>query len=93
MTGVTLRLRALNGTPLDEPAVREHVVQVAHQLAAANGLRIASLETTGSLLLVTVEADSVVAVGLLSELRRATNTWYEDRYKDGPLWGTGHKRS
>ena len=24
----------------------------------------------------------------LAELRRITNKWYEDKYRDGPLWGT-----
>lgn len=90
MNGVTLRLRALSGTPLDEPAVRGHVVRAAHELAAANRLAITALETTGTLLVVTLETDSLTALGLLSELRRSTNAWYEARYRDGPLWGTGH---
>ncbi|MFZ4574901.1 MAG: hypothetical protein ACOYN0_10925 [Phycisphaerales bacterium] len=93
MSGTTLRLRALSGSPLDEPAVREQVVASFRSLAAAAGVRVLAVETTGALLVVTIEAEAMTALGILTDLRRQTNVWFEERYKDGPLWGTRAPRS
>ena len=35
-----------------------------------------------------LDAERIVGLGFLAELRRSTNTWYEQKYRDGPLWGT-----
>lgn len=88
MKGATLRLRALSGAPLDDPDVRGFVVSVVREIAAEAGIVITAVETTGTLLVVTLETDALAAMGLLAELRRRTNVWYEERFKDGPLWGT-----
>lgn len=88
MRGVTLRLRALSGDPLTDPETDAKVAKTAHELASESGIRLVAVETTGSMLLATIETDGVTAVAFLAELRRRTNTWYEDRYRDGPLWGT-----
>lgn len=93
MRGVTVRLRALHGSPLLDPETDAQVAKTAHELAAESGVRIVALETTGSMLLATLDADGVTAVAFLAELRRRTNTWYEEKYRDGPLWGTARHQA
>jgi len=93
MKGVTLRLRALSGSPLSDPETDAYVAQAAHLIAQESGVRIVSLETTDSMLLATLDADGVTAVAFLAELRRRTNTWYEEKYRDGPLWGTSRHQT
>jgi hypothetical protein len=83
-----MRLTALSGTPLDEPIVRETVIATAHGLAERSGVAIRHLVTDTTSITVTLDADRIAGLGFLAELRRLTNRWYEDKYRDGPLWGT-----
>lgn len=85
---VTVRLRALHGTPLDDAAVRRTVVSTAHALAERHGIVVEAVETSPESIVLTLGCDRLVATGLLAELRRSTNQWYEARFRDGPLWGT-----
>lgn len=84
----TVRLRALRGTPLDDFATRRTVESSARALAEREGIALTSLETSPEGIVLTLEADRIVGLGFLAELRRNTNKWYEDKYRDGPLWGT-----
>lgn len=93
MKGVTLRLRALSGSPLSDPETDAYVARSAHDIAKESGVTIVSLETTDSMLIATIEADGVIVVAFLAELRRRTNTWYENKYRDGPLWGTSRSQT
>lgn len=84
----TLRLRALHGTPLDDYATRRAVESAAHALAEREGVNLAALEISPEGITITLDAERIVGLGFLAELRRSTNMWYEEKYRDGPLWGT-----
>ena len=84
----TIRLRALQGTPLDDATTRRTVEASARALAEREGIDLVALELSPEGITLTLEADRIVGVGFLAELRRVTNKWYEDKYRDGPLWGT-----
>ena len=84
----TVRLRALHGTPLDDGPTRRTVESTAHALAEREGIKLTSLESAPDSIVLTLDADRIVGLGFLAELRRITNKWYEDKYRDGPLWGT-----
>lgn len=84
----TLTLRALAGSPLDDPATREAVVVHARGLGERAGLVVEHVEVSAESIVMTVRADRLTGLGFLAELRRETNAWYEARYHDGPLWGT-----
>lgn len=83
-----VRLRAVSGTPLDDEGVRGVVVSAARALAERSGVEVKKLETTRDAITLTLGIDRLAALGFLMELRRQTNTWYEAKYRDGPLWGT-----
>lgn len=83
-----VRLRALSGEPLADADVRQTVEAAAHAAAERAGVRLLSLETTPTALTVTLATDKLAGMGFMAELRRATNSWYEKKYRDGPLWGT-----
>ena len=84
----TIRLRALSGTPLDEPVVRSTVEAAAYALAERSGLRITFMGIDNTSLTVTLDCDQLGAIGFMAQLRHDTNSWYEHKYHDGPLWGT-----
>lgn len=84
----TIRLRALHGTPLDDATTRRTVEATARALAEREGIELVALELSPEGITLTLEADRIVGVGFVAELRRVTNKWYEDKYRDGPLWGT-----
>lgn len=84
----TVRLRALHGTPLDDYTTRRAVEAAAHALAEREGVKLTSLEISPEGITITLDAERIVGLGFLAELRRSTNAWYEDKYRDGPLWGT-----
>lgn len=83
-----MRLRALHGTPLDEPTVRGVVVATAHAIAERSGVALRHLDADAASVTVTLGVGRIAGLGFLAELRRLTNKWYEDKYRDGPLWGT-----
>lgn len=87
----TLRLRALEGIPMDDPVVRDTVIATAHAIAERFGVNVLSLSTDSNSITVTLEIDTLAAIGFMAELRRLTNAWYERKFKDGPLWGTAER--
>jgi hypothetical protein len=84
----TATLRALSGTPLDDELVRRTVIASAHALAERTGIVIERLDVRPNEIEAMLDADEYAAVGFAAELRRATNAWYEGKFRDGPLWGT-----
>ena len=64
------------------------VVAAAHSLAEREGVTLSDLTCDTESITLTLEIDKLAALGFLAELRRQTNHWYEQKYRDGPLWGT-----
>lgn len=87
----TMRLRAVSGTPLDEPVVREMVESSARALAERMGVEIFGLALDEESITVDMGVDRLAGLGFMAELRRTTNAWYEAKYRDGPLWGTARE--
>lgn len=88
MERATVRLRAVSGTPLDEPSVREMVESSARGLAERMGVAIFGVVLDNESITIELGVDKLAGLGFMAELRRATNAWYEGKYRDGPLWGT-----
>jgi hypothetical protein len=84
----TLRLRALEGCPMDDPVVRDTVIATAHAIAERTGVVVRGVTTDADSITVTLEIDKLAALGFMAELRRLTNAWYEKKFREGPLWGT-----
>lgn len=83
----TVRLRALFGRPLADEELRAVVMSAAAALAEREGVALTRMSASDDALTVTLGCDKLVALGFLTELRRATNAWYEGKYEAGPLWG------
>ncbi|MBS0198630.1 MAG: hypothetical protein JSR77_17920 [Planctomycetes bacterium] len=83
-----VRLRALNGTPLEDEGTRSVVIAAAQGLAEREGVVLARIDVAPDSITMELGLDKLAAVGFLAELRRQTNAWYEGKYRDGPLWGT-----
>jgi hypothetical protein len=73
---------------MDDPVVRDTVIATAHAIAERTGVILSSLSTDADSITVTLEIDKLSAIGFMAELRRLTNTWYEKKFREGPLWGT-----
>lgn len=91
-TSATLRLRAHDGIPMDDPVVRDTVIATAHAIAERTGVVLTALSTDSNSITVTLAIDKLAAIGFMAELRRLTNAWYAKKFPDlqaeGPLWGT-----
>lgn len=85
-----MRLRALEGHPLDDAQVRETVLATARAIAERTGFALEQLDAAHDAVTVTMRADKLAALGFLAELRRVTNAWYESKYHRGPLWVARH---
>lgn len=88
MERATMRLRAVSGTPLDEPSVREMVESSARALAERMGIEVFGVVLDDVSITMDLGVDRLAGLGFMAELRRTTNAWYENKYHDGPLWGT-----
>lgn len=88
MERATMRLRAVSGTPLDEPSVREMVESSARALAERMGVEVFGIALDDASITIEMGVDKLAGLGFMAELRRTTNAWYEKKYHDGPLWGT-----
>jgi hypothetical protein len=87
MPHVTVRLRALEGRPLDDPVVRDTVIATAHGIGERTGITVINAESEGDAVVVTLDVDQLAALGFLAELRRVTETWYSRKFGGEPLWG------
>ncbi len=85
----TVRLRALDGRPLDDPVVRDTVIATAHAIAERTGIEVVSVDSEGDAVVATLAADQLAALGFLAELRRLTESWYARKFGGDPLWGRG----
>lgn len=85
----TVRLRALEGRPLDDPVVRDTVIATAHAIAERTGIAVGTIESEGNAVVASLEVDQLAALGFLAELRRLTDAWYARKFGGEPLWGRG----
>ena len=83
---LNVRLRAATGYPLAEERVRETVIATANAIAERTGVGIDSVNADGDSVLISIDADEIVAIGFLAELRRLTNNWYQAKFGES-LWG------
>jgi hypothetical protein len=83
-----MQLSALSGTPFDDVPTQQFVLQCGLELSAEQRIRVFDFQFKRDSITFVVEGDQVVALGFATELRTRTNAWYEQRYRDGPLWGT-----
>ncbi len=88
----TVRLRALRGSPLDDPKVRGTVEATARAILERTGVTLVAIASDGGSVTVTIAADKLAALGFLAELRRLTNSWYEGKFRAGTLWGEDPSR-
>ncbi|MCP3903306.1 MAG: hypothetical protein GY715_06690 [Planctomycetes bacterium] len=82
-----ITLRALEGAPLADSAIRDMVVATAHAIAERQGLEVARIHAEDDHITVRLRAGRVEAVGLALELRRLTTRWYTQKYGTETLWG------
>ena len=83
----TLRIAegALPAADLDEPT-RRIVVSAAEAIAERIGVGIASIECDDRSITIEVEGPTLVALGLVAELRRSTEAWHRAKFGT-TLWG------
>ncbi|MEC9374280.1 MAG: hypothetical protein VYC34_10570 [Planctomycetota bacterium] len=82
----TVTLRALQGQPLADDAIRSTVVATAHAIAERTGVPLIHIETAPDKLTVVLHADRIAAVGFAAELRRLTENWRR-KHDNQSLWG------
>jgi hypothetical protein len=82
-----VRLRALEGRPLENGSIRAMVVAAAEALAEREGLRLIRVEAEPACVTLTLEAERIVSIAFASELRRITTAWYTAKYGVATLWG------
>ncbi|MEM1186092.1 MAG: HAD-IIIA family hydrolase [Planctomycetota bacterium] len=85
----TVTLRATGGTPLTEPGTRSTVESAARALAERTGIALHDVRTDTRSITVSLGTHRLAAMGFLTELRNATNRWYESRNPGDVLWPTG----
>ena len=85
----TVTLRATSGRPLTEAGTRATVESAARALAERTGVALHAVRTDETSVTVTLGAHRLAAMGFLTELRNATNRWYEARNPGDLLWPTG----
>lgn len=83
----TITLRALEGEPLADEAVRAMVLATARAIAERIGVEILTLKADERSVTVTIFGTRMAAVGLAAELRRLTTAWYAHKYGVDSLWG------
>ena len=80
-----VRLKALLGTPLSDPGVREIVTSTAEALGERNGIRVKVTFVSDDAIELEVEGSQLNATAAAAELRRLTEQWHRGKY-DAPLW-------
>ena len=80
-------LRALDGEPLADEAVRTMVVATAQAIGERQGVEVLDVATTPSSVTVTLRGGRLESMGLAAELRRLTTAWYTAKYDTDTLWG------
>ena len=85
ISAVTLRAR--DGEPLADPALRDMVVATARAIAERQGLAVHDVRTTPDTITVALECERIAVIGFAAELRRLTTRWYTQKYGVDTLWG------
>lgn len=85
--GATVRLRALQGSPLADVRTRATVIAAAGSIAERTGVRLVAVAADDRSITVTIDADRLAGLGFLAELRRNTNAWFASRHTGLSLWG------
>lgn len=83
----TVTLRALEGAPLADEAVRGMVVATAHAIAERQGVRVRRVTPADDRIEVTLDVGRLEAIAFAAELRRLTTAWYRSKYGERTLWG------
>ena len=78
-------LHARSGRPLADQAVRDLVVATAVSIGERLGRAVRIVEVEDDRLTIAVDGGDLAAVGLVSELRRATDRWHRGRF-GSDLW-------
>ncbi len=81
-----ITLRALEGEPLRNDAVRGTVLASAHAIAERTGVNLLEIESQDDRVIVALEADRIAAIGFAAELRRVTDAWHRKKFGVS-LWG------
>lgn len=87
VTVSAITLRALQGEPLADEAVRRMVVATAHAIAERQGVPLKSVSTTTESVTLEIERGRIEALGFAAELRRLTTAWYTGKHGTSTLWG------
>lgn len=83
----SITLRALQGSPLLDPVVRDIVVATANAIAERNGVRLTYLSASDRSVTAELEGTRLMALGFAAELRRLTDAWYRKKFGEPTLWG------
>ena len=83
----TITLRALEGEPLADAAVRGMVEATAHAIAERQGVAVLDLRSEADRIHVTLPVNRLAAIGFAAELRRLTTRWYTQKFGEATLWG------
>ncbi|HVP73802.1 MAG TPA: hypothetical protein VMS30_08690 [Phycisphaerales bacterium] len=86
-TSTTITLRALEGRPLSDAAIRGMVEATANAIAERQGLRVQALRSEADRIHVTLPVGRLAAIGFAAELRRLTTRWYTQKFGAQTLWG------
>lgn len=81
----TLTLRAVSAALLEDARTRSTVLASVRGAADRAGVRAPEVAVQDGVLRVTLAADRLAGLGLLMEIRRATNRWHQAR-QGVPLW-------
>ncbi|MDG2020405.1 MAG: hypothetical protein P8J59_00490 [Phycisphaerales bacterium] len=71
-----------------DPRTRDTVIAAANGLAERTGIRIDEIACAADRLTIQVEGPTLMAIGLLAELRRSTDHWHVQKF-GSHLWMTG----
>ncbi len=82
-----ITLRALEGRPLADGAVRRIVVATARAIAERHGVELVGVEPADDRVTLTLRTHRLAAIGFASELRRLTTAWYAGGHPGRQLWG------
>lgn len=80
-------LRALEGEPLADDALREMITATATAIAERQGIEVLDVQTTSASVTVTLRTGHIQSIGFAAELRRVTTDWYTRKYQESTLWG------
>lgn len=84
----TATLRTINGSALEDEAVRRALASAARALGDRTGVRVTATRFEDGVFEIEVEGGTAVALGVAAELRRSTNAWARAT-RDGALWPGG----